>query len=172
MLPSPSFTNVQSIAVNEFNRIRVHALECAWIAGIFHKTIYPKQIAARDMVNLRNKRFTGIHEIPIDKVIGTLDRQVDFDKNFRPLKKHLSSRWINALLQLKTDGWQPIVVHKVGEFYYVEEGHHRVSVAQAVGMIFIEAEVWDHGCCQMQEEPCPSTMRLTSAYPEVYCVNS
>jgi hypothetical protein len=35
-------------------------------------------------------------------------------------------------------------VHKVGDHYYVEDGHHRVSVARALGIAFIQAKVWEY----------------------------
>jgi len=45
-----------------------------------------------------------------------------------------------------------IVVHKIGEQYYVEDGHHRVSVARSVGMVFIEAKIWEYSTIQKQPE--------------------
>ncbi|MBL8051150.1 MAG: ParB N-terminal domain-containing protein, partial [Anaerolineales bacterium] len=35
----------------------------------------------------------------------------------------------------------PIVLYKVGEIYFVVDGHHRVSVAREQGQEYIEAEV-------------------------------
>ncbi|HSJ88421.1 MAG TPA: hypothetical protein VK909_14515, partial [Anaerolineales bacterium] len=155
MLPSASFTNAHTLAKNEFNSIRVRALGTSWIAKILHRDNRPKQFTDTGLVKYQNKHFTGIQNIQVDRIIGTFSREADFDKNFRPLKKHLCDRWIHTLLRLRTDGWQPILIHKVGEYYYVEDGHHRVSVARATGMIFIEAEVWDHSYCQLRQAPCP-----------------
>ena len=172
MLLSPYFTNIQSQALNEFNRSRLRALGDSWIAKILRRDNSPKQFADTDLDRAQNKRYTGIQNIQVDRIIGTLGREVDFDQNFRPLNKHLSQRWINAWLRLNTDSWQPIIVHKVGKFYFVEDGHHRISVAQAVGMVFIEAEVWDHSLCQIRQEPCPCTRALPRTIREVSCVNS
>ena len=171
MLPSASFTNAHTLAKNEFNSIRVRALGTSWIAKILHRDNRPKQFADTGLVKYQNKHFTGIQNIQVDRIIGTFSREADFDKNFRPLKKHLCDRWIHTLLRLRTDGWQPILIHKVGEYYYVEDGHHRVSVARATGMIFIEAEVWDHSYCQLRQAPCPPHQSRASTYPEVCCVN-
>ena len=168
MLPSPSFTNIQYHAINEFNNVRFHALRNSWIAKLLRRDNSPKRFIDISSGKFQNKRFTGIQNIPVDRIIGTFGREEDFDKNFRPLKKHLRDRWIRAWLQLRRDGWTPILVHQVGEYFYVEDGHHRVSVARAMGLIFIEAEVLDHGCCQMQAETCPSAKRLARAYQEVY----
>ena len=35
----------------------------------------------------------------------------------------------------------PVDLIKVGENYFVRDGHHRISVAHALGQEFIEAEV-------------------------------
>ena len=172
MLPSPSFTNLQSYAVNEFNNLRVRALGYSWVAKFLRRNNNPKLFTDINSGKLQNKRFTGIQNIPVDKISGTFGREADFDKNFRPLNKHLRDRWIRAWLQLRTDGWQPILVHQVGEYYYVEDGHHRVSVARAMGLLFLEAEVWDHSCLQMHECHCPSAKRLTRTYTEACNVTS
>jgi len=38
-------------------------------------------------------------------------------------------------------GWEPILVHQLGGFYFVEDGHHRTSVARHLGLETIEAAV-------------------------------
>ena len=35
----------------------------------------------------------------------------------------------------------PVVLYKVGEVYFVVDGHHRVSVAREQGQTFIDAEI-------------------------------
>ena len=172
MIPSPSFTNIQSYAVNEFNALRIRALRDSWIAKVFRKDNNAKSFSENSSANLQNKRYTGIHNIKVDRIVGTFGRKDDFDKNFRPLKKHLCNRWVNALLRLDTDGWSPIVLHKVDESYYVEDGHHRVSVARSVGMIFIEAEVWEHSFQPVHLGTCHPRRRLVSRSAEVFSVES
>jgi hypothetical protein len=83
-------------------------------------------------------------DIPVKEIIGTLYRHSDFDRQFRPLKKNLRDRWINIYLLQQNEGWPPILVHKVGSHYYVEDGHHRVSVARSLGILFIQARVWEY----------------------------
>jgi hypothetical protein len=118
-----------------------------------------------------NRKFIGMEDIPVERIAGTLNRQSDFDHKFRPLNKHLIERWVNVYLALEKEGWLPILVHKVGETYYVEDGHHRVSIAQALGMTVIPARVWDYPC-QNQEpktgylEPCPE-LKVTNVYAGV-----
>jgi hypothetical protein len=90
------------------------------------------------------RRARGLQDIPVTRIVGSLGRSSDFDRDFRPLKKHLRDRWVRSFLHLETDAWEPILVHKVGEDYFVEDGHHRVSVARYAGLAFIQAEVWEY----------------------------
>jgi hypothetical protein len=39
------------------------------------------------------------------------------------------------------EGYPPIELYKIGEVYFVRDGNHRVSVARANGLNFIEAYV-------------------------------
>ena len=72
-------------------------------------------------------------------MLGEYGRGRDFDRRFRPLKKHLCDRWAGAYLRSNVDSWPPISVNKVGGTYFVEDGHHRVSVANFLGMAYILA---------------------------------
>ena len=82
----------------------------------------------------------GIREIPLKQIIGSLERANDFDRSFRPLHKKLRERWIKIWTLQNQGGLEPILVHKVGNIYFVEDGHHRVSVARGSGLRTIEAE--------------------------------
>jgi hypothetical protein len=114
-------------------------------------------IPKHEQQNNSNRRLLGTKEIPVEKIIGSFNRVNDFDYQFRPLSKHLSDRWVNTYITLERDGWSPILVHKIGEHYYVEDGHHRVSVARSIGMAFIEAKLWEYSVPREQTETCQST---------------
>ena len=62
---------------------------------------------------------------------------------FRPLNPVLKKRWINVHELSEDLGWEPITVHKIGDLYFVEDGHHRVSVARHSGWDTIEAQVYE-----------------------------
>jgi len=174
MLQSPSFTSLRSQAINEFNSLRGHASRNFWLAKLFRKNNNPIRFVASSITGLNAKRLTGVQNVAVDKIVGTIQRTDDFDKDFRPLKMHLRERWVNAVLQLKSDGWQPIIVHKVGEDYFIKDGHHRVSVAKAVGMAFIDAVVWDHGLCQPPRATCvrSSQVAMKHKHTEVCSANT
>jgi hypothetical protein len=90
------------------------------------------------------RHYRGTMEIPLERIIGSVDRGADFDRSFRPLAPHLRDRWINIYLLAGEAGWPPIRVLQAGERFYVEDGHNRVSVARRLGMQMIQAEVWEY----------------------------
>ncbi len=88
--------------------------------------------------------YRGIKEIPLKQVVGSIDRATDFDREFRPLTDRNRNRWVNIRGLQSGRGWEPIVVHKIGNLYFIEDGHHRVSVARDSGLQAIEAKVIEY----------------------------
>ena len=168
MIPSPSYTNISYFVAHAFNRERMQARKHSLLAYLLGRNNRLKYISDLSLSALQNKRHAGLQSIPTEKIVGTVSRPDDFDSEFRPRKGHLRNRWVAMFIFLQSDSWAPIVVHKVGDVYYVEDGHHRVSVARSVGMRFIEAEVWDHSSQAVQPCVCPSR-RLVAATPVCAC---
>jgi hypothetical protein len=84
----------------------------------------------------------GLQVVPLDAIVGTVDRSVDFDRGFRPTSSHLRSRWERiAAAQRRGEALPPVSLYKVGELYFVRDGHHRVSVAKSLGHSDIDAYV-------------------------------
>jgi len=83
----------------------------------------------------------GLREIPISQIVGSLGRARDYDRRFRPLRDSQRNRWVDIWVIHKTNGWDPIVVRQIGNLYFVEDGHHRTSVANAAGLVGIYANV-------------------------------
>ncbi len=88
--------------------------------------------------------YRGIKEIPLKQVVGSIDRATDFDREFRPLTDRNRNRRVNIRGLQSGRGWEPIVVHKIGNLYFIEDGHHRVSVARDSGLQAIEAKVIEY----------------------------
>jgi hypothetical protein len=84
----------------------------------------------------------GLQVVPLDAIVGSVDRTVDFDRGLRPTSARLRSRWerINAA-QRRGTTMPPVSLYKVGELYFVRDGHHRVSVAKSLGRADIDAYV-------------------------------
>ena len=125
-------------------------------------------------------KLIGVKNICVTEIVGTFEQETDFDSQFRPLKKHSLERWVNAYILHEQDGWAPILVHEINGKYFVEDGHHRVSVARFLGMEFIEATVWEYSSqtdvaeacrdCHVASDVLPMQMLLdnkkrTSSFP-------
>jgi hypothetical protein len=84
----------------------------------------------------------GLQSIPLDSIVGTVDRSREFDRSFRPTSGRSRQRWENiALAERSGKAMPPIDVYRVGELHFVKDGHHRVSVARAQGRDTIDAYV-------------------------------
>jgi hypothetical protein len=88
------------------------------------------------------ERRLGLELIPLDSIVGTVDRAQEFDREFRPTSPRVRERWqrIN-LAQRKGEAMPPIDVYRIGDLHFVKDGHHRVSVARAFGYRDINAYV-------------------------------
>jgi hypothetical protein len=91
----------------------------------------------------RGERDLGVMTIPIGSIVGTVDRRPDsFDRSFRPRSPELRARWERiAAARRRGIPMPPIDVYRVGQIHFVKDGHHRVSVARALGETTIEAHV-------------------------------
>lgn len=90
----------------------------------------------------RGERRLGLQTIRLDSIVGTVDSTRDFDRKFRPTSERVRERWERlALAQRRGESIPPIDVYRVGDLYFVEDGHHRVSIALATGAKTIDAYV-------------------------------
>ncbi len=96
----------------------------------------------REIIGAGAEHHAGIQTVDISKVIGSENRFEDFDRAFLPLNKANKAKWINVNTSLNPAGSWPLVsLYKVGDYYFVQDGHHRISVARNAGQRFIDAEV-------------------------------
>jgi hypothetical protein len=90
----------------------------------------------------RAERRLGLQSIALDSIVGTVDRGREFDRRFRPTSGRVRSRWERiAAAQRRGQPMPPIDVYRIGELHFVKDGHHRVSVARALGHSHIDAYV-------------------------------
>jgi hypothetical protein len=88
------------------------------------------------------ERDAGLKVVPIDAIVGTVDRTRGFDRHFRPTTPQVRARWERiATAMRRGEAMPPVDLYKVGEAYFVKDGHHRVSVARALGHDVIDARV-------------------------------
>ncbi|KAA2264069.1 chromosome partitioning protein ParB [Solihabitans fulvus] len=89
-----------------------------------------------------SERRLGLQVVRLDSIVGSVDRTRDFDRRFRPTSARVRERWQRlALAQRRGESVPPIDVYRVGDLHFVKDGHHRVSVAHALGLETIDAYV-------------------------------
>ncbi len=115
----------------------------AWVRGqpgdVNEVLPYDEVVSALGLVS---ERRLGQQVVPVARIVGSVDRTGDFDRFFRPRSPALRARWQRlAAAQRRGEALPPIELKKVGELYFVVDGHHRVSIAFARGFTTIDAEV-------------------------------
>jgi uncharacterized ParB-like nuclease family protein len=92
-------------------------------------------------LGLVDQSYVGVRPIPVDRILGSLDRTVDFDRDFRPRSSRLESRLRSLREAYPAGDFPPITVYEVGGAYFVVDGHHRVALSRELGQTFIDADV-------------------------------
>jgi hypothetical protein len=91
---------------------------------------------------IKNRYPAGVQLVALDRIQGSQGRCRDFDRAFYPRQGHSQSRWLQVATARELGIALPLVeLVQVGNIYYVRDGHHRISVARAMGQTEIEAEV-------------------------------
>lgn len=94
------------------------------------------------LVKPESEAYLGMQAIEVKKIIGSENRYQDFSSAFYPTNNSLKYRWESVdAARLDNITLPPISVYKIGEWYFVRDGNHRVSVARSEGLEFIDAEV-------------------------------
>ena len=96
----------------------------------------------KEKLHIGGPIYRGVQTVRVDQIAGSLNRYHEFDRVFLPASDKLATRWQNVNRAFYQDvSLPPVVLYKVGQVYFVVDGHHRVSVAREQGQIYIEAEV-------------------------------
>ncbi|MFZ0042657.1 MAG: hypothetical protein WAK93_15200 [Solirubrobacteraceae bacterium] len=102
---------------------------------------YEEVVAALGFVS---ERPGGNEVVALDAIVGTVDRGREFDRSFRPTSGRVRSRWEHiAAAMRRGEAMPPVDLVRIGEIYFVRDGHHRVSVARALGWMDIEGRITD-----------------------------
>ena len=88
----------------------------------------------------------GMRTVLVSQIGGSVGRCSEFDEDFMPLKASAEERWkrIDRAFH-RGEVLPPVSLYKIGSFYFVLDGHHRVSVASYHGVEWIDAEVTEFG---------------------------
>ncbi len=132
-------------AEDKFYQMRRKGAMQGWWARIFGKD--NDLMPFHEVLKLvRNRRISKVERqaVPLDKIIGSEGRYQDFTRAFFPKEGANKERWKRldqALNKLET--LPPVELYKIGDAYFVRDGHHRVSVARANGLKEIDAYVYE-----------------------------
>jgi hypothetical protein len=131
-------SNARQAAAAEFERVHTQAQAMRWLTGLFGRKTRLADLPRR-RANRRAGRPTWV---PLSAIIGSLDRSQDFDRAWRPLLLSSRDRWINVAVAMASGrDLPPVELIHTRDGYYVSDGHHRISVARALGEDLIEANV-------------------------------
>ena len=130
-------------AMHQFERAHLRGwLRHQWAALTGHSHKLYELAAITRTTNVSERHFAGIQAVPIRQIRGTEDRSEDFDRDFNPLSDRSRQRWVSVFSAwLKGTALPAVELIRVGETYFVRDGHHRISVAHALGQEYIEAVV-------------------------------
>lgn len=144
-LPHNTMTNSSDFVygVQEFESATMRAF---WQEMIGHLRGKPVQLLSfddvRSRLRLREESYKGLHNIPLDAIVGSVGRYKDFTGSFLPKSAVNSERWSRIYAEMVGEiGLPPIEVYRVSEVYFVRDGNHRVSVARALKFKTIQAYV-------------------------------
>jgi hypothetical protein len=100
----------------------------------------------RDQLQANVDQGAEHSEIPLQAVVGSVERCSDYTRNFLPLKDSDQQRWSRVKQAFAgSKPLPPIQVVQLGQAYFVVDGHHRVSVARQLGLSHLEAQVLQAG---------------------------
>jgi hypothetical protein len=88
----------------------------------------------------------GMRTVPVEQIGGNVGRCSEFDRDFMPARSSVEERWkrIDRAFR-RGEVLPPVSLYKIGGFYFVLDGHHRLSVACYHGVGWIDAYVTEFG---------------------------
>lgn len=96
----------------------------------------------RENLPFHGQHYLGLREVRLDKIIGSMGRFKDFDREFLPVQSVTRDRWINIdAAHYEEIILPPVDLYKMGDVYFVKDGNHRVSVARERQQIYVDAYV-------------------------------
>jgi hypothetical protein len=87
-----------------------------------------------------------VQTVALAQIVASEGRSGDFDRRFAPLRNHLAERWLGiAVAWMSAQPLPPVHLIELDGRLVVRDGHHRLSVARALGAEEIEAfvERWE-----------------------------
>ena len=136
-------SDISRFAVRLYNRVIWMGKMNNWSHRLFGRNTELKDLnQAASQTTIVDRNYLGQSSVPVDKIIGSESRSGDFDEKFYPLQENTRDRWVRiASARQQNIGLPPVELIKLGDLYFVRDGHHRISVARAIGEVYIDAIV-------------------------------
>ncbi len=141
----------------------------AWLRGLMRR-VWGKAGTGRLLPFQETRRSLGASggvargrsTVEVAHIVGSDGKSDWFDDAFMPLRGISRERWkrIDRALRLGAE-LPPVTLYKLGDAYFVQDGHHRVSVARFHGAEWIDAEVTEFWPPRSPEAPAPIHERPT-----------
>lgn len=95
-----------------------------------------------DALGLVDEVSLGLQSVPVTQIVGSVDKVRDFDPKFRPRTGRSRQRFERIAEAVRRgETLPPIDAYRIGDLYFVRDGHHRVAVYRALELPLIEADV-------------------------------
>jgi hypothetical protein len=88
----------------------------------------------------------GAHTVALDQIRGSMTKADAFDIDFYPAHDGTENRWIQvATAFLRGTSLPPVELIRLGDVYFVVDGHHRISAARTLEHTHVDAviTVWE-----------------------------
>jgi hypothetical protein len=130
-------------AKDDFSRVRWKAFVRGVMASLRgEKNTLLSYDEVKEKLHIGGPIYRGVRTVPVAQIVGSLNRYHEFDAAFLPKNNENAGRWQSVDRAFYQEvSLPPVVLYKVGEVYFVVDGHHRVSVAREQNSEFIDAEV-------------------------------
>jgi nucleotide-binding universal stress UspA family protein len=156
-----------SSAINDYHRARqraiIHDLLDRFTGG--RKDLIPYEEVVKRL-HAQPGVERGIREIPVEAIVGSVNRYTDFTRDFLPRSRVIPERWARVeVIVNRQSRVPPIEVYQIGEVYFVQDGNHRVSVSRQLGVKSITALVTEiHTHIPLLPTDSPDELILKSEY--------
>jgi uncharacterized ParB-like nuclease family protein len=84
----------------------------------------------------------GVRSVPLNQIVGSVGKCLDFDSQFTP-KSHVPPDRLTSIKQAMRKGKHipPVKLYKINDEYYVLDGNHRIAAAKELDRFNISAKI-------------------------------
>ncbi|MEM6431741.1 MAG: hypothetical protein AAF708_21070 [Deinococcota bacterium] len=166
-----------ALARNEFQGLRRRAMWRGWLERLRSTPshLQPFNEVYAQGVSVR-KSSRQLVDVRLADIIGSVGRANEYTTQFLPRHAHDEERWARVRIAVTSDrGVPPLELLEVNGKYYVEDGHHRVSVLKALGASYTTAYVTHVEVMQLAQptlSPAPQVACPVIPCCDNVCLNS